>query len=71
MEYHSYEPACFMESGTKLKPDFANVHLGRIIQFVTSVRSESDLGTFDEVASSISDLRVRVAALDSAQVCLS
>jgi len=68
MEYASYEPACFVESGGRLKPDFANVQLGKIVQFVTTLRAESELGSFEEVAASVNDLKVRVAALDSAQV---
>jgi len=68
MEYSSYEPACFVESGGCLKPDFANVQLGKIVQFATALRTEPEMASFEEVAASVNDLKVRVAALDSAQV---
>jgi len=67
LDVSSFNPACFVEAGTRLLPDFALVYLNRFISRVSKLTQESEPSSLEEISSTVSDLKMRVAALDSTQ----
>jgi len=59
-----FEPAAFIETGTRLTIDFAGIHLGRFVQHVTRLLNEPESSSLEEISCSVTDLKMRVAALD-------
>jgi len=67
LEVSTYGPACFVESGNRLTPDFAGLLLGRLIDFVGKVKNVPESPSLEEVSGAVNDLKVRVTALDCNQ----
>jgi len=62
-----FNPACFVEAGTRLLPDFATMFLGRFIQRVTKLSEEVEPTSLEEISTTVTDLKMRVAVLDTTQ----
>jgi len=67
MPLRSYEPSSFVETGGRLKADFAMIQLLSIIAYSREVSAEPFDCGLEQIAATVQDLRTRVVALDGTQ----